>query len=198
MRLVLAILVALSIGSARETEASTYTYHYQGYKLLQSELADCWSSYCPDTWPAFSGIMTINETLVPGGTLANAQVSWGTPGCASDCWNDSPDFLLALTIDWYPPTAFGYYWFQTDSEKNIISWYFDFAHGPPDTLISSVRDYYSGGGNFLTAPPGVWALGEEPVLPADPRFPAPVPLPAPALLLLTACGALLRFRRSRV
>jgi len=138
--------------------------------------------------------MTVDEAVIPGGTLVNATVTFiGDPS--------NPSSLPTGLIDWnfslgnpdfpFPATAGARITFRTNASREIVAWEGSFLDGPPDGSISSsiLGDSFfdpTGPGNvYLSAGIGEWSV---------------VPLPGALPLLLTALSVLglLGWRKKRL
>ena len=164
---------------AGKAQASIYEYFYTGNVLEvdQVTLGE------PASYPGYQGVMRINERLLPGGTLANATIT-----LSDRPWGLLPQGLLKFTVFPFPATAEARITFTTDAQRRIISWDGDFADGPPDGRINSVRGdwYYPAQVAFYrTTIPGTWS---DPIRVYD--TPPSIPLPLGGVLLLTALGGL--------
>lgn len=172
--------------------AATYDYVYQGNTLtLPAGFTP--PAWYPDTLPAYSGLMRIKEEALPGGTLADATVTFTVDSPSG--WPPSPVPLPAglLYFDIFPFTsaiAGASISFTTDSLKRIVTWNGQFLDGPPDGgITSSFGDFYLIPESPVfeyRASPGTWSA------------PALVPVPAGLGLLLMALAALgaVRMRKS--
>jgi hypothetical protein len=188
------ILLLVSV----QVNASIYEYSYTGNTLLPG--FDATAFGYTEYWPAYEGVMRIDEEELDGGTLVNSTISFSTGLCWNDCIN-SPfgelaagsevNGLLAFDIFPVPATAGAFFSFTTDYNRNIVSWDGYFLDGPPDGAVSSVfgdfiefrvnADIYSG----YYADAGTWSA------------PSPVPVPAAFWLFGAALIGLAGFSNRR-
>ena len=194
-----AALALLAHGAA----ASTYTYEYQGNDLIC--LVDDGECVAGEVRrPAFTGLLTVDEDVMPG-TLEAATLIFTTDAGDGTGTYDTEYFLgnsagitvtdnlssLGIMFDGFVTEALsplegeGAYAFQFDFDRQVIDWYGDsgIQGGSNDWFSSPDGDFDGVGG----AAPGAWVLTSV--------VPAPVPLPAGALLLLGGLGALGLMRR---
>ncbi|OWJ79030.1 hypothetical protein CDV49_08080 [Haematobacter genomosp. 1] len=202
------LCAAAGLGMATPAVAATYTYHGSqftcsyAYDLNTGEMLDG----CPtgEVAAAAKASIEIDETKVPGGSLAGLTVSlsfdWDFPAPAI------PEYLISVSATsplyfgggdrsifelgygkpapWLP----GMLYLKFDEAENLISYYMGLFI-EYDSMIASGGDAIAG---FLTrsptgstdvvayyhAPAGYWERGE----------PSPVPLPAAGSLLLAGLG----------
>ena len=199
----LPVLLAASAGAAA---ASTYTYEYQGNDLICTVT----SGECVEgelRRPAFTGTLTVDETVLPG-TLMNATLRFdgdvgdGTPGSDSfevflgnsagltfaDTSAElgiSYEGIISETLS--PVFGSSFYALQFGPDREVIDWLGDGGAqgGSNDFRTTSFGDFDT----VSAAPPGRW------VLTGVTGHPAPIPLPAGALLLIGGLAMLGLFPR---
>lgn len=181
-------IAILGIFSANSVAASIYEYTYTGRELVTT---DPFSQVgWPEFWPAYEGIMRIDEDALASGSLQNAAITFNAMDGETYPFPDAPG-LVAFTVFPFPAVAGSHFSFSTDSLGRIMSWNGYFLDGPPDGGISNGLgdgfDIPTTPWLSYTAPPGAWS---------DPRL---VPVPFSVLLLLSGIVAiyLVSHRRER-
>lgn len=188
-----ALMAALVIGGAivSETKAAIIQYRYDGLPLLRDPASD---PSLPAYFGGYRGLMTIDESQLPGGTLVNATVTIAQPPTGPLVNADALlqfDFSSSDTpfgaFPVFPATAAASITFTTNSLRQIVAWNIDILDGPPDHLIfgdasgGGFDNWFSGPVNppfdisYTSAGPGRWGI---------------VPLPAALPLLATALAGL--------
>lgn len=195
--------VGLFLGSLLSIPASALIYEYQyiGNELVTTD--DYAGSSLPETYPGYNGIMKIDESLLVGGTLANASVSFyllednygsgtiSTPfgTLSSDSRVDGLlDYTVATSLLDFPAVAGTRISFRTNSSRRIISWNIAMLDGPPDGGITSFRgdDYVVSEEDYVRylAAPGTWT--------------SPKVVPLPPSLILSFSGMVFMYGLMRV
>jgi hypothetical protein len=184
MKWAIAVLAAClaTVGVAGSASAAIVSYTYQGLPLSLTE-AMFPPEGMPLAWPAYSGVMEIDESALPGGSLRNATVAFfDYPEVTlppDDPAGEPKPFrqtagLRSFSIFPFPAHIGSEITFTTDADRRITSWTSTFLDGPPDGDITSVRgDSYflpgPRGANWLTysAGPGSWSEPHVVPLPAS-------------------------------
>jgi hypothetical protein len=184
LKLVLAACLSIA-ATAGSASAAIVSYMYTGHQLAvppeDIDVAIGMGYFIVQ--PGYGGVMEIDESALPGGTLRNAAVTF----ILNDPFENRPDQtegLIAFTAFPFPGCCGAFFSFTTDAGRRITSWSGFYLDGPPDGGISSSGDILLFESEFeYLAPPGTWS---EPSI---------IPLPATGALLAAAFASLMLLGR---
>lgn len=140
--------------------AVEYKYAYRGAKMICSECRESYHSEIEEkrsgrrdkVLEAFRGYVVIDESLLPGGTLSNASFGWEY--AYGNYWDHSnggivsrPLWLVDFDMNYraHEPFADFNARFETNSEKEIVSWSLTFWSdwSPYDYYLLTFGDWLS-------------------------------------------------------
>lgn len=181
--LFLVLSVCLPVCSAN---AAVVAYRYFGQTLLLTETYDPEETW-PATLPAFSGLMLVNESALPGRTLIDATITFSVEAGLDEGGKpvaENPPGLLFFDVFPWPGIGGSTITFTTNAQRDIVSWLADILDGPPDIRSSPAFDTVEAPGSFLyrSAGPGVWTTTVVPL-------PGAAALSGTAMILLVAAAA---------
>lgn len=159
---------------------AVYKYTYTGEPMFIYTSQDD-PTEVPYEIEGYSGYILIDEGALPGGTLIKTSASFTMSRCYNAPYCGPFDSLLDMI-----ETPYGFFYnkseidglldfaifdtyfeadfsFQTDEEKNIVSWKASFADGPPDGGIKSYSygygydAYFAGSTLWYAINPGRWS-----------------------------------------
>lgn len=189
-----AVLMALLLVAGGAAEAATFSYEYRGQPLFCDPAEDLCDVVSGGPVPGWAGALTVDEDLLPFGTLANASIGvtldqdgiYTTEvrkgGATEVLTGPTLPAFLSVTGDVFAEflaysVNFNDYGWSFGPRRRIVSWGgSSYCGGTCDAFSGPGGDGYADGTE--SAGPGEWVAV------------APVPLPATAPALLLALGAL--------